>query len=200
MDTINQKNSPENGENTAGSHGLNFGNQIIPLPISIGLLLILGVVFYLYAWPWIYWSIPWLYPDDLPGLQDHWHARYQIKACGLVHPPLPRSEGDIHSHGDGLIHIHPSTSSTAGRKANIGAFFESAGGTIGNGRLTVPPLLDLRNGDECQNGQKGYLQVYVNNRKIDDPAGYVPGDGDTVVIYFGERLPPMKSPKISQTP
>lgn len=175
-----------------------FGTETIPARYAVLLLFVAGGVFYFYAWPWVYWT--WFHPDDLPGIQSHWHTPYAIKICGMDHPPLPRSEGDVHTHGDGQIHVHPSGPSTAGKKANLSAFFESVGGTITETRLALPPLLDVVNGEECKNGGKAELSVYVNGEPIEDFPSYVPEEGDEVLIYFGEPLPSMSTPEFPTHP
>lgn len=176
------------------SHSWSPGSQIIPLPVAIIALIASVVVFYVYAWPWIYWSTTYLHPEELPGLRSHWHAPYSIQVCGMEHPPLPYSKGDIHTHGQGQIHIHPESPATAGTNANLSAFFESIGGTITRNRLSLPPMLNKRNGDTCGDGEEGELSVYVNGNEIDNFTEYVPRDGEKVIIYFGPTLPPMESP------
>ena len=42
-----------------------------------------------------------------PSIGDHIHAALDIYVCGQKEPNLPFFEAGIHTHGDGLIHIHP---------------------------------------------------------------------------------------------
>lgn len=176
------------------SNSLIPGTRTIPLPVALIALIASVVVFYVYAWPWLYWSTTYLHPEELPGLRSHWHAPFSIQVCGMEHPPLPYSNGDIHTHGQGQIHIHPESPSTAGKNANLSAFFESIGGTITQNKLSLPPLLSKENGDRCEEGGKGKLNVYVNGSKVDNVTEFVPRNGDKVIIYFGPPLPPMESP------
>src|SRR5437763_17179721 len=53
---------------------------------------------------------------------DHWHASYKIYICGKRLANYPTVEGEIHSHGDGFMHIHPQTSPYTGDNANLGTF------------------------------------------------------------------------------
>src|SRR3954464_11404283 len=42
--------------------------------------------------------------------KDHWHAAYGFYVCDHFLPALPESPKDpegIHTHGDGVFHIHP---------------------------------------------------------------------------------------------
>jgi hypothetical protein len=47
-----------------------------------------------------------------PAISDHWHAAYGVNLCGVWQPPVPEWESvaGLHTHGDGLMHIHPFTS------------------------------------------------------------------------------------------
>lgn len=65
--------------------------------------------------------------DAAPEVGDHWHAAYGIFVCdSFVQPVADESDPEgIHSHGDGVIHIHPFFDSAAGANATIGKFFEA---------------------------------------------------------------------------
>ncbi|HZM43156.1 MAG TPA: hypothetical protein VFB94_28765, partial [Acidimicrobiales bacterium] len=43
--------------------------------------------------------------------QDHWHAAFGVYICGEFqpNPPLFESPVGIHTHDDGVIHIHPTS-------------------------------------------------------------------------------------------
>lgn len=58
--------------------------------------------------------------------QDHWHAAFGIDICGKMQPPPPLFESPIgiHTHGDGVIHIHPTSSGGAGENATLGHFLD----------------------------------------------------------------------------
>jgi hypothetical protein len=65
---------------------------------------------------------------------DHWHAAFGINVCGKELPALPQFESaqGIHTHGDGLIHIHPFEVRAAGKGATIGRFLKGAGVELNN--------------------------------------------------------------------
>jgi hypothetical protein len=134
-----------------------------------------------------YWVIPYFgqqsMKQELPGQGDHWHARYSISICGEQIPPRPYSQGDVHTHGKDKIHVHPHSSATAGKGANLGAFFESFDGTLTDSKIAIPMVGTYENGDKC-NGDPGEVVVNVNGNKISDPANYVPQDGDVIHIRF----------------
>ncbi len=119
-----------------------------------------------------------------PKIGDHWHTSFKIMICGEQTPPLAASAGDVHTHGDSVIHIHPNRPETAGRNATIGAFLR-----------TVPlrvtqTSLDIRgktysNGDKCADGRAATVSVLVNGKPKPDFASYVPQDRDQVEFRFG---------------
>lgn len=119
-----------------------------------------------------------------PVVGSHWHARYAISICGGELPPRPYSEGDIHTHGAGLIHIHPSSRRSAGRAADLGRFFRSFGGRLEDSLLRVPGVGTYRTGTNSCGPSPGRVPVYVDGDRVEDPGGYVPRDGQSVRIVF----------------
>lgn len=119
-----------------------------------------------------------------PTTDSHWHADYVIEICGRELPPDPYSQGDVHTHGDGQIHVHPSTSRSAGRAANLDAFFRSIGGTVEDSLLQLQGEGTYRTGEDSCGDRPGRVAVYVDGERIEDPAAYVPRDGDDVRIAF----------------
>ena len=123
--------------------------------------------------------------EEPPRRSDHWHARYQVIICGVPRPQFPFTRRGIHTHGDGVIHIHPENRSEMGRNANLRRFFESAGAVFARDRIELPDGTRYRNGDRCPDGSTGMLWLLVNGRPSDAYERYVPRDGDTVVVEFG---------------
>ncbi len=71
---------------------------------------------------------------------DHWHASYAINICGKEQAPLADGPTDtlgIHTHADGLVHIHPFASRSAGRNATLQRFFDQTGITVTNSGLKL---------------------------------------------------------------
>ena len=78
----------------------------------------------------------------------------------------------IHTHGDGLIHIHPFTDSAAGRNATFGMFLDQVGVSMTNETLTLPDGKTFTEGTtKCQGGKDGQLQVAKWNAVDDAAAG-----------------------------
>ena len=122
-----------------------------------------------------------------PRVGDHWHARYRIVACGVTQPPLPGTQGGVHTHGAGIIHIHPHTKNAAFSNANLALFFATSGGAITNKNLTLPSGLTFANGDRCLDGRVGQLSMTVNGDLMENPSSYVFRNRDDIVIAFGAR-------------
>ena len=80
--------------------------------------------------------------------EDHWHSPYAVWDCvngGTADDPIfepvfdsSRDEEGIHSHQDGVIHIHPFFDRTAGRNAQVRAFMREMGGTISEEGIEMP--------------------------------------------------------------
>ncbi len=69
--------------------------------------------------------------DDLggvPQIGDHIHQAIAFNVCGEFLPDLPEFESNvgIHTHGDGVIHIHPFSQLGVGANATIERYLEDA--------------------------------------------------------------------------
>jgi plastocyanin len=118
--------------------------------------------------------------------EDHWHATYTFYVCGEKQPPAPTWEAGVHTHGDGVIHIHPFFSSEEGAGARLVKWFEYGGGSLTGSEVRMPGSSQTyKNGDECPDGTVGEVQVFVNSVKLEDWSRYIPKDGDRVRIEFG---------------
>ena len=98
-----------------------------------------------------------VWDPSLPRVGDHWHAWYQISVCGRPLPPLSGTTGGVHTHGNGLIHIHPRGFSESGASATLALFFSTSGGELTNNSLTLPSGEAYTNGVPCPDGTSGYL-------------------------------------------
>jgi hypothetical protein len=114
-----------------------------------------------------------IWNPNLPRVGDHWHAGYRISVCGRDLPPFPGWQGGIHTHGDGVIHIHPFVAGEAGRNATLGLFFANAGGKLTDDSLTLPSGESYPNGTLCPGGQSGKLRVMVDGKVVDKPSTHV---------------------------
>lgn len=123
---------------------------------------------------------------------EHWHASYAIFICGRQVTNFPNVEGELHSHGDGFMHIHPSTPAATANLASLGTFlrtYQTSIGTKPDGKrnLTFPGGTSYTDGDKCPNDEKKYdIEVTNKGKEFEgDPATLIPHDGDAIVIKFG---------------
>jgi len=107
----------------------------------------------------------------------------------------------IHSHGDGLIHTHPFTTSEQGGNATLGHFLDNGGWSISedeidisggyawSGPSSAPDKRDWSNGATCPfgpyKGEKGQVVWSVDGKtRTGNPSDYKVQDGTTVAIGF----------------
>lgn len=129
-----------------------------------------------------------------PTLQDHWHNAYGVYNCttsSFLPPFLSEADPDgIHSHQDGIIHIHPFTASVTGKGAKMGVFLRAMGATLSDSELDLPGSEALVEGVQCD-GEDAVLQVV----RFTDALGIGPADevrtddlADTRFLGDGEGL------------
>jgi hypothetical protein len=100
---------------------------------------------------------------------DHWHAAYGVYYCDQYLPPIAERPEDplgIHSHGDGLIHIHPFGAGAAGSNAQMQVFADAVGLTFPNGDEVQMPADSggqlLENGATCPTSDGGEEKAEVH--------------------------------------
>jgi len=77
---------------------------------------------------------------------DHWHAAFGLSFCGEFQRSTEGTQlvdvgADtlgIHTHGDGVIHIHPFLDSAGGRNARLGIFLDQVDIEMTDSVLTFP--------------------------------------------------------------
>ncbi|MHB8463820.1 MAG: hypothetical protein ACYDH6_10225 [Acidimicrobiales bacterium] len=130
--------------------------------------------------------------------KDHWHSAFSVYICDHFAPnvPLFESADGIHTHGDGVLHIHPFTAAAAGANATLGFFVKAVPGGF---KLSATELKfvhvptdtqvlddkDWKNGDKCPNGQPGKVKFTVNGKaQTIDPSLYVLKNGELLDVGF----------------
>lgn len=80
-----------------------------------------------------------------PKIGDHWHAPYAIFILGTRLPAIPEmvTKEGVHTHGDGVIHIHPFLPGAEGEGAGLANFFAAMGGELTNTRLRIPDEINF---------------------------------------------------------
>jgi len=129
----------------------------------------------------------------------HWHADYEVLACGerldLVNPKFPSNKigsALFHEHNDDRIHIEGTVMHL--HDIDFGSYFKVIGGNISATGFSYPVegkgLVSYENGKQCPDGSTGTLKVYVNGKRIENPAEYliyphalVP-PGDCIIVLF----------------
>ena len=93
-------------------------------PGVLMLVIILGVSLVVYA------RNNRLHQDlsGVPQLGDHIHIAFGVNICGqfLTDIPLFESSVGIHTHADGVLHVHPFSQLGVGANATVGRFFQDA--------------------------------------------------------------------------
>ncbi|MDB4109937.1 hypothetical protein N9574_01645 [bacterium] len=107
----------------------------------------------------------------IPG-RSHWHAAYVVRVCDDVLPPFDSAEDPlgIHSHSDGIMHVHPFFEASGFESATLGLFADAMGFTLSDGELTLPGGGTWRDGDLCD-GVPG--RVFVDRWQSSDPESRV---------------------------
>jgi hypothetical protein len=136
-----------------------------------------------------------------PKVGEHWHAALGIDICGVFAENAPTFENQagtetragLHSHGDGLIHIHPFTEDEAGDNATVGRFFEYGGFEVDEEHLKLWDGLDVTNGATCPDGRAAKVRWAVNGEEQSgNPSDFHPEDQDVITIAFlpdGDAIP-----------
>jgi hypothetical protein len=118
--------------------------------------------------------------------EDHWHAAYGIYICDDFLPDeayheLFDSVLGIHSHQDGIIHIHPTSRDAAGENARLGVFVEaSASFDLTDDRITVG----------SQSWEEGVDTCSVDGEDV---------PGEVVVAYWDDVLEEDNPPAVEQS-
>jgi hypothetical protein len=121
--------------------------------------------------------------DVPPVLGDHWHAAVGFYICDQFEPDIAEFESrvGIHTHGDGVIHIHPSSAAGAGENATLGTFLEGAGVTLTDTELTMGDK-SWTEGDQKCGDEDGELVVaqWKDVQSSDEKPALIRRDFDSI--------------------
>src|SRR3972149_6247044 len=136
----------------------------IALPIVLATLFLAGSTVYLNL-------------TSITGGPVHWHADFQVWACGkeldLIDPAVIANRVGspvFHEHGDDRIHVEGVVTDL--EDAELGRFFGFVGGGVHADPFAFPTneqLHEYENGDPCPDGKSGTLQAFV--WRTDEDAG-----------------------------
>jgi len=147
--------------------------QGLVFPVALVVVLTLGLALLIYGRATSHEDLgaPALNSATQPG--DHWHSAYGIYICDQYLPNMgvgvSPDPGGIHTHQDGVIHIHPFQTATTGRNARVGDFFNQTGLNVTSTKIELPvdPALGdnsgktFKKGDKCPDGKKGVVKALV---------------------------------------
>ena len=129
---------------------------------------------------------------------DHWHAALGVNVCGTFLPneqTFEDAEG-LHTHGDGLMHIHPFLQRAAGKNATVGLYLE-----VGNRNFhadkdsfKVWDGQEHKTGDKCD-GKPAEVRWALNGEEQDgNISDYRPQDQDQIVLALLPKDEPIPAP------
>ncbi|MXZ99480.1 MAG: hypothetical protein F4Z23_10645 [Acidimicrobiaceae bacterium] len=136
----------------------------IAFPMALAVVVILGVALVVFA-------RSSRTPAAAPRVgNDHWHSAYAIYDCDRFLPAFTSAADPdgIHSHQDGVVHIHPWNSSAAGDRADLDVFLEAMGARVTDDEISGPGIGVLEAGSDC-NGEPTVIRA-VRFARIDPAA------------------------------
>lgn len=136
----------------AGQRDVSFASRL-GFPALVALVCLLGIAAVFYAWTT---------RDALASPQqgvDHWHAVYGVYDCTQTGeqkylPPFQSTDDatGIHSHGDGIMHIHPFFELSSGENAQLRHWITEMRVELSSERIVLDTGQELVAGTECADG------------------------------------------------
>lgn len=154
---------------TAGQRDMSFMSRL-GFPALIGLIFLLGIGTVFYAW-----TTREALAKPRQNV-DHWHAVYGVYDCTVEGDdkwvPAFQSAQDqkgIHSHGDGLIHVHPFFELSSGDNALMRHFFDEMHIDVTPQKIVLDTGVELLAGTECADGS-GPAEIKILHWDFDSQA------------------------------
>lgn len=129
-------------------------------PMALAGIIIAGSALVFFAWQ----------GRDVAALQptfgDHWHAPYGIWDCRVDSFQAPfqdpqTANSGIHTHSDGVVHIHPFSSTATGSGATLGTFLQATEAQLEDDvALTFANRPELSEAGVQCNGEDVILQIH----------------------------------------
>ena len=146
-------------------------------PVAIGAVIILGLLLVTFARQSNQAAAD---SENRPKRGEHWHAAYGIFICDrFVTNVADKGQDDplgIHTHEDGLVHIHPFSNAAAGKQATLGKFFEQVGMKVTDTKIKLPSAepFDGRlyeEGETTCGGKPATVKVVTGRTRSQRPRG-----------------------------
>lgn len=127
--------------------------------------------------------------EEHPTQSEHWHSAYGFYFCDRFSAPLADNGRDplgIHTHGDGIVHVHPFSQAASGKRAVFDVFSRTMGITATRTRIKLGDT-ESNNGDKC--GDKpSEVRVFVDGKEVDiEPGDIHFEDRQAIVIAFAPK-------------
>ena len=118
----------------------------------------------------------------------HWHVALGVRVCDRWLDPV-QDQADpkgIHSHGDGIIHVHPFVASAAGRRATLERYAEAVKGELAVNRFAWPEgggkKVAHETGDKCGEQEAEVRAFYNGELHEGDPSDILLTDRGKLVL------------------
>ena len=203
--------------NLSGGSGRRLRQRSLGFPMLLVAIFVLGSALVAYAY-----SVNASQNETRPQqLIDHWHSAYAVWDCvdgengydengEPIFKPVftsSRDERGVHSHQDGVIHIHPFVSTTSGKNANFDAFMSEMGLTDEGARITddaihMPDGTRLEEGVDC-GGEPAIIQIarwYRLSQTDKKPIIYTEDLGKVRFLANGEAFTIARAPEGAEIP
>ena len=202
---------------SGGGTGTRLRQRSLGFPMLLVAIFVLGSALVAYAY-----SVNASQNETRPQqLIDHWHSAYAVWDCAdgengydengePIFKPVfesSRDERGVHSHQDGVIHIHPFVSTSSGKNANFDAFMSEMGLTDEGARITddaihMPDGTRLEEGVDC-GGEPAIIQIarwYRLSQTDKKPVIYTEDLGKVRFLANGEAFTIARAPEGAEIP
>jgi hypothetical protein len=128
---------------------------------------------------------------------DFWTAALGVNICGTWLPAAPTAgaETGVHSHGDGLVYVHPFTADEAEDRATLGLFLDRGGWSASADALQLWDGVGHQSGTTCPDGQTAQVRWWVDDvEQSGDPSAFTPRNGQVIVLSFDSAPSPPGPP------
>jgi FKBP-type peptidyl-prolyl cis-trans isomerase len=124
-----------------------------------------------------------------PIVGDHWHMAWGVYVCDkFVKLPDPTGNDPVgvHTHGDGLVHVHPFTEKAAGSNATMARFFETENIKVANNSIKLGTTTYF-GGKDCA-GKKTKLTVFRWKSRTAKSPEVVAGDPSKIALVDQQMM------------
>jgi len=122
----------------------------------------------------------------------HWHAALGFDICGTFAGNIPDNGQDplgIHTHGDGVMHIHPFSSQAAGRRATLGVYLDTLGIDASSSEFKLPnDTTTHKTGDKCGEQEARVVTKVWDTRVAGDEGRIVTGNPGDIRLLNNQLI------------